>query len=152
MLIFRPFGPADLDSIVRLEKRAFPIGPYTKSMLRRVFSTRGSFNVVAVEDGRILGYAVALPLDGESADVESIAVDPDVQRTGLGSKLMDLIEEGMRERSFKYSVLEVRDRNDEALEFYRKHGYTAITHMPTYYMEIFRGSRGAYRMVKKLQG
>ena len=149
-MIFRQFKPEDLDSIVLLEKRAFPVGPYTRSMLKKVFSARDSFNFVAEESGIIMGYTVALPLDEKSADVESIAVDPDLHRGGLGTLLLGKIENAMRERSFQYSVLEVRDKNDEAINFYKKHGYVAITHMPTYYTEIFRGSRGAYRMVKKL--
>ncbi len=150
-MIFRQFEPGDLDSIVDLEKRAFPIGPYTRPMLRKIFNTRGSFNVIAVEGGKVMGYVIALPLDDKSADVESIAVDPDLQRSGLGTTLLKLIEDGMRGHSFQYSVLEVRDRNDEAINFYRKHGYVAITHLPTYYTEVFRGSRGAFRMVKKLR-
>lgn len=147
---FRPYEPTDLDSIVELEKRAFPIGPYTRPMIRKIFNTRGSFNYIAEENGKIMGYIIAMPLDEKSADVESIAVDPDLQRSGLGTRLLKMIEKGMLEHSFQYSVLEVRDRNDEAINFYRKHGYVAITHMPTYYTEVFRGSRGAYRMVKKL--
>ena len=150
-MIFRQFEPGDLDSIVDLEKRAFPVGPYTRPMLRKIFSTRGSFNIVAVEGSKVLGYVIALPLDDKSADVESIAVDPDLQRGGLGTTLLRLIEDVMREHSFQYSVLEVRDRNEEAMNFYRKHGYVAVTHLPTYYTEVFRGSRGAYRMVKKLK-
>lgn len=119
-------------------------------MIRKIFNTRGSFNYIAEENGKIMGYIIAMPLDEKSADVESIAVDPDLQRSGLGTRLLKMIEKGMLEHSFQYSVLEVRDRNDEAINFYRKHGYVAITHMPTYYTEVFRGSRGAYRMVKKL--
>ena len=149
---FRPYEPADLDAIVELERKTFPIGPYTKLMLRKVFATKGSFNFIAVEEGRVLGYVIALPLDDQSADVESIAVDPDIHRSGLGSRLLRMIEDAMRERAFKYSVLEVRDMNEEAISFYKKHGYTAISHIPTYYTEIFRGSKGAYRMVKKLKG
>lgn len=151
-MIFRPYEPGDLDAIVELEKRAFSVGPYTRPMIRKIFNTRGSFNFVAEENGRIHGYVIALPLDEKSADVESIAVDPDLHRSGLGSSLLVLIEESMKKHSFQFSVLEVRDKNEEALNFYKKHGYVAITYMPTYYTEVFRGSRGAYRMVKKLYG
>lgn len=149
-MIFREYEPRDLDSIVELEKRAFPIGPYNRSMLRKIFNTKGSFNFIAEENGKIIGYVIALPLDEKSADIESIAVDPDLHRGGLGSKLIRLIEEGMLKRSFQYSVLEVRDMYEEAINFYRKHGYVAVTHLPSYYTQVFRGSRGAYRMVKKL--
>lgn len=149
-LNFREYAPADLDQVVALERKAFPVGPYTRPMLRRIFSVRGSFNFVAEENGRVFGYVIAIPLDGESADVESIAVDPDFQRSGLGSRLMALIEGEMRNRGFSMAILEVRDRNTEAIAFYTRHGYSALAHLPEYYHEIFRGSRGAYRMSKKL--
>ena len=149
-LIFRSYQPGDLDGLAELEKRAFPVGPYTRAMLRRIFHMKDSFSIIAEEDGRISGYAIALPLDGTTAAVESIAVDPDFQRTGLGSALMERIEEQMKQREFKVSILEVRDENREAIGFYIKHGYKIISHMPSYYHEVFRGSKGAFRMRKQL--
>lgn len=149
-LIFREYRKEDLESLAELEKRAFPIGPYTKNMLRRVFHRPDSTSIIAEEEGVIAGYVVSIPLDDMSCDIESIAVSPDFQRTGLGSQLISSIERKMREAGFKYSILEVRDKNTEAIAFYEKHGYVQISHMPTYYREIFRGSRGAYRMKKAL--
>ena len=149
-LIYRNFVPDDLEAVAELEKSAFPVGPYTKAMLKRIFRMRESFNIIAEEGGKIVGYIIAIPLDGESADIESIAVHPDFQRTGLGTKLMAMMEKEILKRGFSATILEVRDMNTEAISFYKKHGYTIISHMPTYYKEYFRGSRGAYRMIKKV--
>ncbi len=149
-LIFRSFEPEDLESLARLEERAFPIGPYTKVMLSRIFKMKGSFSIVAEDRGKVVAYVIALPLDESSADIESIAVDPECQKTGLGSILIRRIEGMMVERGYTVSILEVRDKNEEAINFYRKHGYEIIAHMPKYYHEIFRGTRGAYRMKKFL--
>lgn len=146
----REYQDSDLDQLVKLEKRAFTVGPYSRSMLRRVFRMKDSFNLVAEEDGDIVGYVSAIPIDGETADVESIAVDPDYQGKGVGGKLLVLIEEEMKSRGFRRSILEVRDRNFESIRFYKKHGYEEIGHMETYYSEYFRGSRGAFRMAKLL--
>ena len=150
-MIFREYQPVDIDAIAELEKRAFTVGPYTKPMLKRIFEKQNSFNVVAEDEGRIAGYVIAIPLDETSADVESIAVDPDYQRTGLGSHLLTRIEGQMKGRGFEKSVLEVRDRNTEAISFYSKHNYIVISYMPRYYKENFRGTRGAFRMVKNLR-
>lgn len=149
-MIFRSFEPEDLDSLTLLEARAFPVGPYTRNMLRRIFGMKGSFSIIAEDQGKIAAYIIVLPLDDTSADIESIAVDPEYQRTGLGSALMDKIEKIMLQRGYSVSILEVRDKNEEALGFYRKHGYEIIAHMPKYYHEVFRGTRGAYRMRKTL--
>lgn len=149
-MIFREYRKEDLDQLTELEKRAFLVGPYNRTMLRRVFNRADATTIIAEEENRIAGYVVSIPLDSESSDVESIAVDPDFQRTGLGSELMVKIEDRMRKSGFKYSILEVRDRNSEAIAFYEKHGYEIISHLPSYYTEIFRDSKGAYRMRKHL--
>lgn len=146
----RNFLSDDLDDIVTLERHAFQVGAYTKSMLSNIFSTRGSFNVLMLENGKVVAYIIALPLDKDSADVESIAVDPDYQEKGLGTILMEKIEEMMLERGYRTSVLEVRDLNDKAISFYRNRGYSITKHMATYYHEFYKGSKGAYRMEKNL--
>ncbi len=146
-----PFQATYLDGIVLLEQRAFPVGPYTRRMLEHVFRNPQAFSFVAIDDGKVAGYVVALPLGVESADIESIAVDPANQGNGTGGLLLDAIEQEMKARGFSSSVLEVRDRNTQAINFYRKHGYEIIEHMPKYYHELYEGSRGAYRMAKSLK-
>lgn len=149
-LIVRRYMPSDLPQIVELEKRAFPVGPYSKAMLKRMFSVEISFSFVAEANGKVLGYVTAIPIGESIADVESIAVDPGNWGKGIGGKLLDTVEEEMRKRGFVLSILEVRDKNFESMEFYRKHGYVVKEHMETYYHELYRGSRGAYRMEKIL--
>lgn len=117
-------------------------------MLKRIFNKKGSFNVIAEEEGKIVGYAVAMPLDQFSADIESIAVDPDFHGMGIGTAIIGGIEGEMVKRGYLHSILEVRDRNHEAIGFYKKNGYTVLDYLPAYYTEYFRGSKGAIRMHK----
>ncbi len=149
-MILRGYKASDLDSICELEKKAFDVGPYTRRMLKHIFDSPKAFNFVAEEDERIVGYVVAFPLNETKADIETIAVNPDFHRKGTGSRLIAAIENEMRERGFGFSVLEVRSTNTEAINFYVKHGYHTIEHLHEYYTEVFRGSRGAYRMEKML--
>lgn len=149
-MLIRTYDESDLGDIVELEKKAFIVGPYSRHMLKRLFRVRSAFNFVVEIDKKVVGYVVALPLDKTSADVESIAVDPDYQGKGIGSVLMEKIEEEMKKRGHRLSILEVRDKNYESINFYKAHGYSEIEHLPEYYHEEFRGSRGAYRMIKKL--
>lgn len=142
---------SDLDQLVIIEKSAFSVGPYTRNMLKRMILTERSFGFVAVEGDRIAGYVAAIPLDGSSADVESIAVHPDFQGKGVGGLLLDAAEEEMKKRGYVRSILEVRDMNFESIGFYKKHGYEEVRHMKSYYHEYYRGSRGAFRMSKDLK-
>jgi len=149
-VILRNYEPQDLDAICLLEKRAFEVGPYTRRMLKSIFHSPKAFNLVAEENGRIVGYVVAFPLNRNKADIETIAVDPIFHRQGTGTILLSGIENEMRKRGFEFSVLEVRSTNSEAINFYIKHGYRTVEHIHQYYTEVFRGSRGAYRMEKML--
>ena len=83
-LILRHFYPEDLSEIKRLENLAFTVGPYSRRMLRKIFSSPGAFNVIAEEEKRIMGHAVAMPMEQGVFDIESIAVHPD----GLYRKLL----------------------------------------------------------------
>ncbi len=149
-MIIREYSPLDLNQIVRLEKRAFQVGPYSRSMLKRMFSVKASFSLVADDEGKVVGYVTAIPIGEMTADIESIAVDPDYQGKGVGGMLLNAVEVEIRKRGYMRSILEVRDKNFESIGFYRKHGYIEIEHLDTYYHEFYRGSRGAYRMEKIL--
>lgn len=149
-MILREFEDSDLDAIVDLERRAFEVGPYTRRMLRHIFEDSSGSNVLAVEDGRIVGYALILPLNSTQVDLETIAVLPEFQGKGVSHKLLDHLENEARRRGFKKMILEVRDRNERAMSFYHRKGYTTISHLPLFYRENYNGSRGAYRMSKDL--
>lgn len=145
-----PYEPQYLDAIAELEKRAFPVGPYSKQMLRRIFNDPKSFCFVLLEKSEVIGYVSALPLSEAAADIESIAVDPGHQKKGYGRELLRAIEEEMKRRGYTISILEVRDKNQSAIEFYKANGYSIVRHLPSYYHELYEGSRGAYRMSKRL--
>ncbi len=149
-LKIRVASPEDLDSLEFIEKEAFEVGPYTRSMLKRMLAMPGSFHFVAEDGDSVLGYVSIIPIGDGAADVESIAVDPAQQGMGVGGQLLSRAEEEMRARGFTTSILEVRDMNSESIAFYEKHGYEKIKHLRSYYHEKYRGSRGAFRMRKAL--
>ena len=150
-MLLRKFTWDDIQAIVDLEARSFAVGAYDREDLEAVFSNPDSFNYVAETDGKVVGYVVAIPLDNSSADIESIAVDPGLQRSGLGSSLMSYIEEEMVARGFSISVLEVREKNLEAIAFYQRQGYETTKLLNNYYREYFRDSRHGFRMAKRLK-
>ncbi|GGM74450.1 ribosomal-protein-alanine acetyltransferase [Thermogymnomonas acidicola] len=143
----RPYRDSDFEAIVEIERLSFPVGAYSRRMLRHMLNEEGSRTLV-YEDGRVLGYITAIPLDTVSFDVESIAVLPEAQGRGIGRQLLSAVEELMAQEGFTVSILEVREKNSGAIRFYQNMGYRIISFMPKYYREEFEGSRGAYRMLK----
>ncbi len=151
MLIIRDYNRNDLESIVKLEERAFEVGPYTIHMLREILHNPESYSLVAMEGDFITGYITIFPIDKLHADIESLAVDPDFAGRGIGKGLMMRGEEWMKKNQFRYSVLEVRDKNDIAIALYVKLGYIIKEKLHAYYELEYHGSRDAYRMEKDLE-
>ena len=151
-MILKKFQPQDLEEISELEKRAFQVGPYDSAELAEIFMSQGSFNYIAFDEntGRLAGYVVAVGISENMCDIESIAVDPDFRRIGVGSLLLDAIESEMTIRGFTISVLEVRENNEGAIRFYLSRGYRTSETIENYYREHMSGSRNALRMSKRI--
>ncbi|MCX7597635.1 MAG: GNAT family N-acetyltransferase [Armatimonadetes bacterium] len=85
--------------------------------------------LVAEADGKVVG-AVQLAIDSfvpGAGMVRSLAVRPSHRRQGIGSRLMDAVEDLARQRGLKALVLLVRPDNEAALAMYRKRGYTVVS-------------------------
>jgi predicted GNAT family N-acyltransferase len=59
----------------------------------------------------------------EEGQIRSMAVRGDLQGKGLGSKIMDYIEQKAKEKKLKHILLDARIN---AVKFYEKHGYKVI--------------------------
>jgi ribosomal protein S18 acetylase RimI-like enzyme len=91
----------------------------------------------AYRDGRLVGWAAFGPTPATRAtwDLYWIAVDPAVQRTGLGRRLMEACERTIAAEGGRLVVVETSSRPDYAptRAFYRRLGYQARAVIPEYY-------------------
>jgi len=69
-------------------------------------------------NNEIVGYCVY-----DADFIHILMISPVVQRTGLGSKLLDHIETKMKESGYKSFRLETFKNNEQAVNFYRKNGW-----------------------------
>ena len=85
----RRFRPEDLDGVLRLcEAEGWPSFPEDPARASRVLSAPGVTTVVAVDDGRVVGFA-ELFSDGElQAFLANVAVDEQERGKGLGRALV----------------------------------------------------------------
>ncbi|MFB6200887.1 MAG: GNAT family N-acetyltransferase [Halorhabdus sp.] len=81
----------------------------------------GEFLVVERDD-RIVACG-GLLIDGETAELMRIAVDPDYQRAGYGTAILDGLEAAAVERSCDRIVLTTADRQAAARQFYADRDY-----------------------------
>lgn len=87
---------------------------------------------MALQDGRIVGYAGVMVV-AETADVQNIAVIPQLRGRGLGSTLLEALHEIASRRGAQEVLLEVRESNETAQSLYRRFGYAEIAQRPRYY-------------------
>jgi len=118
----------DLAEVVRIE-RAVPEAPHWGESVYRDMLLQDSGEItlnralfVAGNSERILGFAVAVVV-ADQVELESIAVDPERRRLGVGRALSDAIMVWGREAGAREMLLEVRSANAEARALYDRLGF-----------------------------
>jgi ribosomal protein S18 acetylase RimI-like enzyme len=154
----RPARRSDIDALLVVEQQCFDVYYYGRYQL-----SRGDFQsyledttcvfLVAVgakeprpaagpsEDhavGYVLGPAAARRIR-RSAHIDSIAVRPEVQHEGIGSRLLQAFVEQARQRGARTLTLEVAVDNDVGRAFFAKHGFHEVRPLPHYYGRTLHG-------------
>lgn len=96
-----------------------------------------AFCLLAVLDGRAVGYAMVTlgsGLQGWSvgprvADLQSLSVLPEARGAGVGTRLMDAVDDALRRLGVEDLRLLVISDNQEAIHFYERRGLTTISHV-----------------------
>jgi ribosomal-protein-alanine N-acetyltransferase len=117
----------DLAEVLRLE-RSVPEAPhwdesvYRDILLQEPASTLQRALFVAVNHGQLAGFAVATVV-ADQAELESIAVDPQRRRLGVGRALSEAVMVWAREAGARQILLEVRSANAVARALYGRLGF-----------------------------
>lgn len=126
----------DIAAVNALEQALFPVDAWPLQMFHDELNqteTR-SYYVAEDADGRVVGYAglmCVLPI----ADVQTIAVAPDAEGSGIGSALLATLIDEAKLRGAEDVLLEVRDDNPRAQRLYRWFGFEQIHVRPRYYRD-----------------
>jgi ribosomal-protein-alanine N-acetyltransferase len=151
-IIIESAKPDDIDRIVEIENRAYPF-PWSRPLLLAEINGK-HFSYVYVarlvrptsEDHSIIGYHYFwLVLD--EVHILNIAVEPEYQRTGCGSQLLQFgLDFGLK-RGACSAFLEVRASNLAAQQFYADFGFHQVGIRKQYYSD---NKEDAYVMRKWL--
>ena len=90
--------------------------------LDRALEGASSAILVAEDNGGVTG-SVMVGDDGHRGWVYYLSVQPDLQKAGLGQKLMTAAEDWLRDRGVRKIELMVRNTNDGVIGFYKAIGY-----------------------------
>jgi diamine N-acetyltransferase len=80
----------------------------------------------AFHDGRRVGFAFSEERKGEFK-LDKLYIHPDVQRQGVGGQLIAHVAERARKIGYPCVILQVNKRNVNAINSYKKYGFTVRT-------------------------
>ena len=143
----RLYKPADLETLVEIDRACFPPGiSYSAQELKRFITHVRSRTWVAEHGGKIVGFLVAEEERQKVGHIITIDVRESQRRSGVGTALMDRAEEWAIDSSLKLMYLETSEHNNAAQKFYAARGYAKVEEIPDYY----RKGLAAWVMVKWL--
>lgn len=140
-VVLRPLAASDLASV---EKMTRAVGvfredeiPVALEVFEATAAGTDTYEGLAAErDGRLAGWIAwgPTPCTLGTFDLYWIVVDPARQGQGIGTVLLQAMEERVRGRS-RLIVVETAGRADYAgtRAFYEKQGYTAVSVIPDFY-------------------
>ncbi len=146
----RPGNAADLKAMAEIEKSA-GINPWSLSQfLESSLRDTDASLVLESPDGRLLGFALYQHVLDE-ATLMNIAVRPQQQGQGYGSRLLRCLIETLAGRGLARLLLEVRCSNGAAISLYRRLGFVDDGRRPEYY-PVPGGREDALLMSRDLKG
>lgn len=121
------FKLSELKRILEIEKNSFPKSAYDRFTFLQYFDILHDNFLVHVSDSEIItGYIIFYP-DGH---IVSIAIDKKYRRKGIGTLL---VKEVIHRSKNDIALVEVRQSNIGALNFYYKIGFKKIGKINNYY-------------------
>ena len=123
-----------LGQVLDIERRVYP-RPWTMTLfLSEIVQRSTRFYLVAKARRQVVGYA-GLMVFGDEAHVTNIAVDPDLHRRKVASRLLFALVSEARRRGATACTLEVRVANQAAQGLYQQFGFAPVGIRKNYYAE-----------------
>ena len=127
---------ADVPAVLCLEQQT--LSPWSLQSIRdELKQKRGEMFVaeIEVEDGttaEIVGWCASRLIQPE-AELLKIVVNTTSRRSGIATALLNHLIHFLSQRSIELLFLEVRSKNQSALNFYKRSGFLQIGLRPGYY-------------------
>jgi [ribosomal protein S18]-alanine N-acetyltransferase len=146
----RESRPGDFEILYEIDQQCFPPGiSYSRRELSHYVTSRGVFTLIAETDTQqpaTVGFIVAQKHPKGMGHIITIDTLPKYRRHGLGTLLMNAIEERLRNMGCHGIILETAVDNAAAIAFYKRLDYFVLKTIPRYYL----GRLDAFVMVKRL--
>lgn len=145
VMTIHPMTDEHLDAVAAIEARVQSF-PWTRQNFADGLSA-GYPGWVACQNGQVTGFYMVM-MAPDVAHLLVIAVDPNFQRQGTGTLLVEHCQRQADAMGLDTLVLEVRVSNHAAINFYRQQGFEAFTARTEYY-PAGQGKREDASVMKK---
>ncbi len=139
--MIRPVCYEDLPAVMAIAEETLAMS-YTIDFFVGMWQLSPEHFLVAERDGQVVGFILGVFTDVATLRILLLCVTPRWQRQGVGSTLL----QSLCTPELRHVYLEVREDNDGAIAFYRRHGFAVTERLPDYYPD---GTAG-YRMVRQM--
>ena len=112
---------SDADCVARLEMNIFP-DPWSEKSRLESLSQEYSICLVLEDRDQVVGYLIFYQSFGEG-EILRVAVEKKNQRQGAGTCLLDALDTFCVEKGITKVMLDVRESNQKARNFYKKKGF-----------------------------
>lgn len=124
------FSTEYINGVAEIEKTCFS-NPWDESALEAELNNECSHIYVAIDGGRVIGYAAVYCVCGE-ADIARVAVLPDYRRMGIATQLLT---KSFEENEADCVFLDVRESNAAAIKLYKSLGFEESGIRKNYYSD-----------------
>jgi len=141
-MTIRPATPADIPSLIALERRCSAASHWSEEQYQQAFAPDTNRLVLAAflsstdepsqSSVEIAGFLVVRHVAPEW-ELENIAVAPEIRRSGLGMQLLHALLTRARQTNSQSVFLEVRESNLAARALYEKAGFHQTGRRKAYY-------------------
>jgi ribosomal-protein-alanine N-acetyltransferase len=146
----RESTPTDFELLHEIDQACFPAGiAYSRPELAYYMNLRSSFTLVAETTAsapQVAGFIVGQKMPRGMGHIITIDTVAQFRRHGLGSLLMNAVEDRLKSLGCHSIVLEAAVDNVVAIAFYKRLGYFVLRTIPRYY----QGRLDALMMAKRL--
>lgn len=130
----REYRREDFERLWELDQRCFSSDiAYSRRELAYYLQGKTAICLLAWENQRLLGFILGHRVPRGFGHIVTLDVEPEARKLGIGSILMQALEERFKTARCTSIFLEVAVNNWVALSFYEKHGYSVVKTLRHYY-------------------
>ena len=137
-----------LNKLFEIEERCFDQEAFTKRQIAYLLTDYNTITLIAKVNSNISGFImthVEIKENTEFGHIITINVIPNCRRKGIAKKLIQEIENTLKQKGINECRLEVREDNNPAIKLYQTLGYQKISKIEKYY-----GKKHGLYLKKKL--